>query len=72
MDRLAISKEAASGGNVTPIYQDALENPIPSTMDISNALNSYLQSRDLQATENIYPPSKYPNEIDLGDKNEFD
>ena len=41
-------------------------------MDISNALNLYLQSRAQQTTENIYPPSQYPNEIDLGEKNEFD
>ena len=60
MDRFATSKEATSGGDVTPtaIYQDALEDQIPSSMDISNALNSYLQSRAQQATGNINPPPK--------------
>ena len=71
MDRLAISKEAASGGNVTPIYQDALENPIPSTMDISHALNSYLQNRESLAIEKRNPPFQSPNNIDHGDKNDF-
>ena len=43
MDRLATSKEAASG-DVTPTatYQDALEGQIPSSMDLSHALKSYL------------------------------
>ena len=67
MDRLATSKEAASGGDVTPTYQDALEDQIPSSMDISNALNSYLQSRAQQATGNINPPAQTPNENDFNE-----
>ena len=57
MDRLATSKEAASGGDVTPTatYQDALEDQIPSSMDISHALNSYLQNRESLAIEKKKP-----------------
>ena len=68
-----MEREAASGGDVTPtaIYQDALENPIPSTMDISHALNSILQNRESLAIEKINPPSQSPNKIDLGEKNDF-
>ena len=69
MDLRATSIEAASGGDVTPTatYQDALEDQIPSSMDISNALNSYLQSRDQQATGNINPPAQNPNENNFND-----
>ena len=69
MNRKAASKEAESDGNTTPTvtYHDALENQIPSSMDIFNALNSYLQSRDLQATGNIVPPAQNPNENDFNE-----
>ena len=62
--RLAASKEAVSEGDVTPTvtFYDAVQNQIPSSKDISYALDSYLQSRDLQATGNINPPAQNPNE----------
>ena len=61
------SRLAASEGEATPTatYHDAMEDPMPSTMDISNALNSYLQSRDQQATRNINPPAQTPSENDF-------
>ena len=62
--RLAAFKEAVSEGDVTPTvtFYDAVQNQIPSSKDISYALDSYLQSRDLQATGNINPPAQTPNE----------
>ena len=65
MDRLATSKEAASGGDVIPtaIYQDSLENLIPLSMDIYQALNSYIQNRESLAIEKRNPPSQSPNKL---------
>ena len=73
MDRFATSTEATSEGEATPTvtFYDAVEGQVTSSSDLSNALNSYLQSRDLQATGNINPPSQSPNKIDLGEKNDF-
>ena len=67
--RLAASKEAVSEGDVTPTvtFYDAVQNQIPSSKDISYALDSYLQSRDLQATRNINPPAQNPNENDFNE-----
>ena len=62
MDR--IFKEAASDGDATPTggFHDALERQVTSSSDLSNALNSYLHSRDLQATGIIDPLARNPNE----------
>ena len=67
MDR--IFKEAASDGDATPTggFHDALEKQVPLSMDISNALNSYLQSRAQQVTGKINPPAQNPKENDLNE-----
>ena len=67
MDYRAAPQEAVAEGEATPTvtFFDALEKQVTSSSDLSNALNSYLQSRDLQATGNISPPAQTPN------KNEF-
>ena len=69
MKRLAASKDAVSEGDATPTvnYRDAFEDQIPSSMEISNALNSYLQSRDQQARGKIDPPKLNPNENDFNE-----
>ena len=51
MDNL--KKNPVSDGYTTPnsIFQDALENQVPSSNVISNALGTYLQTRDIEVTE---------------------
>ena len=74
--RLAASKEAVSEGDVTPTvtFYDAVQNQIPSSKDISYALDSYLQSRDLQARgghEGEPGGAMAPPMSDLGEPNGF-
>ena len=71
MDR--VSKEAVSEGDATPsaIFQDAVEHQVSSS-ELSYAMDSYLQNREILAIEKRNPPSQSPNKVDIGDKNEFD
>ena len=70
MDR--VSKGAVSEGDATPsaIFQDAVEHQVSSS-ELSYAMDSYLQTRNIEVNENRNPPSQSPNTIDLGDKNDF-
>ena len=60
MDNL--KKNPVSDGYTTPnsIFQDALENQVPSSNVISNALGTYLQTRHIEVTEKINPPAQTP------------
>ena len=65
--RLATSKEAASGGTATPsAFYDAVENQVSSS-ELSYAMDSYLQNREILAKENISPPAQNPNGNDLNE-----
>ena len=66
--RLVASREAASGGTATPslIFHDAVENPV-SANELSYAMDSYLQTRDIEVKENISPPAQNPNGNDLNE-----
>ena len=67
MDRL--SKEAAPDGNATPIltFHDALENQVSLSSELSYALDSSLQTRDMIVNVKIDPPAQNPNQNDLND-----
>ena len=71
MDNL--KKNPVSDGYTTPnsIFQDALENQVPSSNVISNALGTYLQARDIEVTEKIYPPTQTPIKLNLGYEDDF-
>ena len=69
--RLAISKEAAAGGSATPsaIFHDAVENQVSSS-ELSYAMDSYLQKRDMEVKENTKfgdPPALNPNKNDFNE-----
>ena len=66
MDRKAASKEAASGDATPSAFHDAVENQVSSS-ELSYAMDSYLQTRDIEVKENISPPAQNPNENDFND-----
>ena len=65
-------KEAVSEGDATPsaIFQDAVEHQVSSS-ELSYAMDSYLQTRNIEVNENRNPPSQSPNKVDLGNENDF-
>ena len=71
MDNL--KKNPVSDGYATPnsMFQDALENQVPSSNVISNALGTYLQTRHIEVTEKINPPAQTPIQLNLGYEDEF-